>query len=104
MRESRIESSAVVLVATIRALKYHGGIKTDNLKEENLEALRKGMENLEKHVENMKKFNICPIVTLNKFVTDTEAEIQMVKKNAGSWKSRWKWPRYGPKAEKGPKN
>ncbi len=74
-----LNPSAVVLVATIRALKYHGGIKTDNLKEENLEALRKGMENLEKHVENMKKFNICPIVTLNKFVTDTEAEIQMVK-------------------------
>ncbi len=74
-----LNPSAVVLVATIRALKYHGGIKTDNLKEENLEALRKGLENLEKHVENMKKFNICPIVTLNKFVTDTEAEIQMVK-------------------------
>lgn len=73
-----LNPSAVVLVATVRALKYHGGVKVDNLKEENTEALRKGIENLEKHVENMKKFNICPIVTLNKFVTDTDAEIQII--------------------------
>ena len=71
-------SDFVVLVATIRALKYHGGVKVENLKEENTAALRKGIENLEKHVENMKKFNICPIVALNKFVTDTDAEIQIV--------------------------
>lgn len=70
---------AVVLVATVRALKYHGGVKLDALKEENTEALAKGMENLEKHVENMKKFNICPIVAINRFVSDTEAEIQLVK-------------------------
>lgn len=73
-----LNPSAVVLVATIRALKYHGGAKLDSLKEENLEALRKGIENLEKHVENMKKFNICPIVALNKFMTDTDAEIQII--------------------------
>ena len=73
-----LNPSAVVLVATIRALKYHGGAKLDSLKEENTEALRKGIENLEKHVENMKKFNICPIVALNKFVTDTDAEIQII--------------------------
>ncbi len=73
-----LHPSAVVLVATVRALKYHGGVKIENLKEENTEALRKGMENLEKHVENMKKFNICPIVALNKFVTDTDAEIQII--------------------------
>ena len=73
-----LNPSAVVLVATIRALKYHGGVKVENLKEENTAALRKGIENLEKHVENMKKFNICPIVALNKFVTDTDAEIQIV--------------------------
>ena len=53
--------------------------RNDQLKEENLDALRKGIENLEKHVENMKKFNICPIVALNKFVTDTEAEIQLIR-------------------------
>lgn len=73
-----LNPSAVVLVATVRALKYHGGVKIENLKEENTEALRKGMENLEKHVENMKKFNICPIIALNKFVTDTDAEIQII--------------------------
>ena len=73
-----LKPSAVVLGATIRALKYHGGVKVENLKEENTAALRKGIENLEKHVENMKKFNICPIVALNKFVTDTDAEIQIV--------------------------
>lgn len=73
-----LNPSAVVLVATIRALKYHGGAKAEDLKTENTEALKKGMENLEKHVENMKKFNICPIVALNKFVSDTDAEIQLV--------------------------
>ena len=73
-----LNPSAVVLVATIRALKYHGGVKLDALKEENLEALKKGIENLEKHVENMKKFNICPIVALNRFITDTDNEIQIV--------------------------
>lgn len=76
--KANLSPSAVVLVATVRALKYHGGVKVDNLKEENTEALRKGIENLEKHVENMKKFNICPIVALNKFVTDTDAEIQII--------------------------
>ena len=70
-----LNPSAVVLVATIRALKYHGGVKVENLKEENTAALRKGIENLEKHVENMKKFNICPVVAINKFVTDTDEEI-----------------------------
>lgn len=73
-----LNPNAVVLVATVRALKYHGGAKLDALKEENIEALQKGIENLEKHVENMKKFNICPIVAINKFATDTDAEIQVI--------------------------
>lgn len=73
-----LNPSAVVLVATVRALKYHGGVKLENLKEKNTEALRKGIENLEKHIENMKKFNICPIVALNKFVSDTDEEIQII--------------------------
>lgn len=77
--KARLNPSAVVLVATVRALKYHGGVKLDALKEENIAALEKGMENLEKHVENMKKFNICPIVAINRFTTDTEAEIQRIK-------------------------
>ncbi len=79
-----LNPSAVVLVATVRALKYHGGVKFDALKEENTEALAQGMENLEKHVENMKKFNICPIVAINRFVSDTEAEIEMVKEKCKS--------------------
>lgn len=66
---------AVVMVATVRALKYHGGAKLDQLKEPNLEALKKGVANLEKQVENMKKFNICPVVAINKFITDTDEEI-----------------------------
>lgn len=70
-----LKPSAVVMVATIRALKYHGGAKLDQLKEPNLEALKKGVANLEKQVENMKKFNICPVVAINKFVTDTDEEI-----------------------------
>lgn len=73
-----LRPNAVVLVATVRALKYHGGAKLDTLKEENVEALKKGIENLEKHVENMGKFNICPVVTVNKFATDTDAEIQVI--------------------------
>ncbi len=79
-----LNPSAVVLVATVRALKYHGGVKLDALKKENTEALAQGMENLEKHVENMKKFNICPIVAINRFVSDTEAEIEMVKEKCKS--------------------
>lgn len=70
-----LEPSAVVLVATIRALKYHGGVKIDQLKEPNVEALKKGIGNLEKQVENMKKFNICPVVAINKFESDTDEEI-----------------------------
>ena len=70
-----LKPSAVVMVATVRALKYHGGAKLDQLKEPNLEALKKGVANLEKQVENMKQFNICPVVAINKFVTDTDEEI-----------------------------
>ena len=70
-----LKPSAVVMVTTVRALKYHGGMKLDQLKEPNVEALKKGIGNLEKQVENMKKFNICPVVAINKFASDTEEEI-----------------------------
>ena len=66
-------------IKCVKALKYHGGVKLENLKEENIDALRSGLENLEKHVENMIKFNVCPVIALNKFITDTEAEIQVIK-------------------------
>jgi len=73
-----ISPKAVVIVATIRALKYHGGVKLDELKSENLEALASGLENLKKHIENMKSFGLPPVVSINRFVSDTEAELQLV--------------------------
>lgn len=78
-RYAGLEPSAVVLVATVRALKYHGGANIKNLKDPNLEALRKGLPNLEKHIENMSLFNICPVVAINRFDTDTDEELEMVK-------------------------
>ena len=79
-RKAGIHPDAVVLVATVRALKYNGGVPKDQLSEENLDALKKGIVNLEKHIENMQKYDVPVIVTLNSFITDTEAEYQFVKK------------------------
>ena len=78
-RMAGIKPDAVVLVATVRALKYNGGVDQANLSEENLDALKKGICNLEKHIENLKKFGVPIVVTLNSFVTDTEAEYQFIK-------------------------
>lgn len=78
-RLSGLSPDAVVLVATVRALKYNGGVKKESLNEENLDALKKGIANLEKHIENLQKFGVPVIVTLNSFVTDTEAEISYVR-------------------------
>lgn len=79
-RFAGIKPDAVVIVATIRALKMHGGVKKTDLTEENLEALRKGFANLAKHVENMRKFDVPVLVSINKFITDTKAEISLLKK------------------------
>lgn len=79
-RMADLNPDAIVLVATVRALKYNGGVAKDQLKEENLEALARGIVNLEKHIENMQKYGVPVIVTLNSFITDTEAEYQFVKK------------------------
>ena len=78
-RMADLKPDAVVLVATVRALKYNGGVAKDNLSEENLEALKKGIVNLEKHIENVAKFGVPCVVTLNRFVTDTDAELEYVK-------------------------
>ena len=78
-RMSGLKPDAVVLVATVRALKYNGGVAKKDLNEENLEALAKGIVNLEKHIENVQKFGVPCVVTLNSFVTDTEAEYEFVK-------------------------
>ena len=78
-RMSGLKPDAVVLVATIRALKYNGGVKKEDLSEENLDALKKGIVNLEKHIENLQKYNVPIVVTLNSFVTDSEAETEFVR-------------------------
>lgn len=78
-RKAGLSPDAVVLVATVRALKYNGGVAKDKLAEENLEALAKGIVNLEKHIENIQKYDVPVIVTLNSFVTDTEAENEFIR-------------------------
>ena len=78
-RKAGIEPSAAVLVATIRALKMHGGVKKEDLKKEDLKALEAGMSNLVRHVENVRKFNLEPVISINRFSQDTAAEIDMVK-------------------------
>ena len=78
-RMSGLKPDAVVLVATVRALKYNGGVAKKDLNEENLEALAKGIVNLEKHIENVQKFGVPVVVTLNSFVTDTEAEYEFIR-------------------------
>ncbi len=78
-RMSGLQPDAVVLVATVRALKYNGGVAKADLNAENLEALKNGIVNLEKHIENIQKYGVPVVVTLNSFVTDTDAEITFVK-------------------------
>jgi formate--tetrahydrofolate ligase len=78
-RKAGLTPDCVVLVATIRALKMHGGVKKEHLKSENLKALEAGMANLQRHVENVKKFGLPAVVSINRFSADTEAEIALVK-------------------------
>jgi formate--tetrahydrofolate ligase len=77
-RKASIQPSCVVIVATIRALKMHGGVEKDDLKKENLEAVKKGISNLERHIKNIKKFGLETIVAINHFITDTDKEINFV--------------------------
>ena len=79
-----LKPKAVVLTATIRALKYHGGVALDNLKTPNTEALKKGLPNLEKHLENIQQFQLTPVIAINKFITDSDEEIEAVKAFAKS--------------------
>lgn len=78
-RYADLSPQAAVLVATVRALKYHGGADLKTIKDPNPEALKKGLPNLEKHVENMTQFNVCPVVAINRFATDTDEEIAIIK-------------------------
>jgi formate--tetrahydrofolate ligase len=81
-RKTGLEPACAVVVATIRALKMHGGVKKEDLKTENLKALEVGLSNLQRHVENIQKFGIVPVISINRFSADTEAEIALVKEGA----------------------
>jgi len=83
-RKAGLAPSAVVIVATVRALKMHGGVAKDDLKAENAAAVAKGCENLKRHIENVNKFGVPAVVAVNKFITDTDAEIAEVEKAAES--------------------
>src|ERR1700744_5411190 len=78
-RKTGLKPDAVVLVTTIRALKMHGGVKKEDLKSENLKALEAGMSNLQRHVENVRKFGLEPVISINRFSADSPAEIELVK-------------------------
>lgn len=80
-RKTGLRPDAVVIVATVKALKYNGGVKKENLSEENLEDLKAGIVNLDKHIENMQNFGLNVVVTLNAFATDTEAEHNFIKEH-----------------------
>ncbi|OPZ99176.1 MAG: Formate--tetrahydrofolate ligase [Bacteroidetes bacterium ADurb.Bin408] len=75
----RLKPNAAVIVATVRALKYHGGVKIKELGTPNTEALSRGLANLEKHIENIQKFGLSPIVSINKFISDTPDELDLIK-------------------------
>ena len=79
-RKAGLKPDCVVIVATIRALKMHGGVAKDDLKKENLEALEKGFANLERHVENVRKYHVPVVVAVNRFSSDSEAEIALLKR------------------------
>ena len=80
-RKAGLRPEAAVIVATVRALKMHGGVARDDLGNENLEALKEGLANLDQHISNIKKFGVPPVVGINRFHADTEAELQMVKEH-----------------------
>ncbi len=83
-RESGLRPNAIVLVTTIKALRYHGGVGLKEIGTENLEAVKKGIGNLEKHIENIKQFGITPIIAINKFANDSQEEIDYIKKYCDS--------------------
>ncbi|MCM8709553.1 formate--tetrahydrofolate ligase [Clostridium sp. SYSU_GA19001] len=78
-RYGELKPECVVIVATVRALKMHGGLKKDSLSEPNVEALSKGIENLEKQIENIKKYGVTPVVAINRFITDSQEELKFIE-------------------------
>ena len=79
-RKSNLNPDVVVLVATVRALKMHGGLQKEELKNENIEALKKGVANLKRHINNIKKFGLPVVVAINQFISDTKNEISTIEK------------------------
>ena len=86
---SGLKPDVAVIVASVRALNMHGGVPKDQVKETNLEALRKGLANLDKHVENIKKFGVPPVVAINQFPTDSPEELEVVKEHCENLGVRW---------------
>ena len=80
-RKAGIQPSCVVLVATIRALKMHGGVEKEDLKIENIDALKEGLPNLDRHIENIKKFGLDVVVAINHFITDTDSEVKIIQEH-----------------------
>ena len=78
-RKTSLKPAAAVVVGTVRALKMHGGVAREDLGEENIEAVRRGVSNIERHVLNTQQFGVPVIVALNRFITDTDAEVEAVK-------------------------
>ncbi len=99
-RYAGFHPDAVVIVTTVRALKLHGGAAKDQLKFENIEALKKGIPNLEAHILNMKQYGVPVVVALNRFVDDTDAELKLVRDAASNLGARILWLKSGQKAEK----
>ena len=98
-RKAGIQPSCVVLVATIRALKMHGGVEKDDLKNENLEALKKALPNLERHVENIKKFGLEVVVAINHFITDTDNEVKIIQDHCSKLGVKATWSYIGMMVE-----
>ena len=100
-RVARIKPSAVVIVATIKALKYHGKVKAQDVQKENVEAMVQGLANLEKHIDTVKKFNLPYVISLNRFASDTDSEIATLLEWAKTQQPiRLPSAKYGPKAAK----
>ena len=104
-RKAGLKPDCVVIVATIRALKMHGGVAKDDLKKENVAALEKGFANLERHVNNLRRFDVPVIVSINRFSTDTEAEMALLKRLCATHRaSNACSPTIGRKAAPAPKS
>src|SRR5262249_21365673 len=87
-RKAGLSPSVAVIVATVRALKMHGGVAKENLKGEDVAAVARGCDNLKRHIENVNKFGVPAVVAVNRFITDTDAEIQEVMRAAESMGTR----------------